>query len=373
MCPTNQSKVKEVYLVVKKMFDGLKLKCKFGCEVPLLSYNKHIEQCSEDVTNNPIPCWNCGNTTKLNEMKVKDESQLTKYKKEIDLIKNDKKEYVITKEEEISKLNIQINKYECKLKELELSYDKEIKEITCKFEKEISSYKNELHELKIKNNELNELIELVKLKNKSSCLDLIKNGDKIPLDLNIIDIIDKISKIDTSFDSKNNKNNIFKFSNNNKNLLKISKNECWNGIFCVDKIIINEGIFEFSIQINFCESYADIAIGFAIMDSNTNNSSLCNSKNSWMCNLQSGKFCNGGKYKDYFWNNKLIKPTINDIISICFDTKEFQLYMKINGKTQSKKYSMSLSEQQKNSICGLGKLYPCIDMYNINDQIQLIS
>ena len=85
-----------------------------------------------------------------------------------------------------------------------------------------------------------------------------------------------------------------------------------------------------------------------------------------MCNIHSGKFCNGGKYKDYFWNNKLIKPITGDIVSICFDTNEMQLYMKINGKTQSKHFTMFINDTQKNN------LYPCLDMYNINDQIQLI-
>ena len=138
-CPKVLGKIKDVYLVVKKMMDGLKLKCKYGCDVPLLSYNEHVEQCQKH-NHEQIKCWNCGKQSLIDDLKIKQEVEVLNLRHELETVKKVKKQYVKQKEVEI-----EIIKY---------NHETQIKEMSLNYEKELLISRNELKELKQKNLEL---------------------------------------------------------------------------------------------------------------------------------------------------------------------------------------------------------------------------
>jgi len=103
-CPKNQSTVININRTIKKNLDGLKLRCKYGCEVPFLSYEMHVRHSHKD----DIKCWNCEKISNKNSIKqVKEDNSKVKIK---ELIKT-----ITTKEEQILILN---NDLEQKNKEL---------------------------------------------------------------------------------------------------------------------------------------------------------------------------------------------------------------------------------------------------------------
>ena len=82
-CPLRceNSQVRELNRSLKKILDGLKLKCKYNCEVSLLSYNSHVKSCEE--SKKEVPCWNCGKKGPHEDLKVKSGEEYEKLKAEI--------------------------------------------------------------------------------------------------------------------------------------------------------------------------------------------------------------------------------------------------------------------------------------------------
>jgi hypothetical protein len=106
-------------------------------------------------------------------------------------------------------------------------------------------------------------------------------------------------------------------------------------------------------------------IGFALYGS-SNLQGLFNTSTSWMCYLKNGKFYNAGEGTKDFCYGDMLRPLQGDIISLCFDTQLDLLYVKVNGKVCSTTRKMDIDEKQKES------LYPCIDLYSVNDQVTII-
>lgn len=81
-CPMrcSNAKIKDINRSIKKLLDGLKLKCKYGCEVSLLSYMSHLKLCEN--SRKEVDCWNCGKKCKLTEMKLSNEVDYEQLKKE---------------------------------------------------------------------------------------------------------------------------------------------------------------------------------------------------------------------------------------------------------------------------------------------------
>ena len=82
-CPKN-SVVTAINKTKKSILDGLKLRCKYGCEVPLNSFQSHSIQCDE-IHKNFIKCWNCDQIA--DKTKFKQEKQEKQDNKVFDLIR----------------------------------------------------------------------------------------------------------------------------------------------------------------------------------------------------------------------------------------------------------------------------------------------
>ena len=80
-CPKQSANIIDIHRSTKKFLDGLKLKCKYGCEVSLLAYNAHVIQC-ENSHKDDTNCWNCGNPSKPSEMKEDKEENILNLIKE---------------------------------------------------------------------------------------------------------------------------------------------------------------------------------------------------------------------------------------------------------------------------------------------------
>ena len=73
-CDKNQVKIVELNRSLKKIFDGLKLKCKYDCEITLLEYESHTIKCED--SRREIDCFNCGKQCKVSEVKYKDQKYI---------------------------------------------------------------------------------------------------------------------------------------------------------------------------------------------------------------------------------------------------------------------------------------------------------
>lgn len=82
-CPTRcvNSKFKEITVSLRRFIECLKLKCKFGCEVSLISYKQHMVACIQE--NKKTNCWNCGQACKASDLKVKEELEYNDLKKKM--------------------------------------------------------------------------------------------------------------------------------------------------------------------------------------------------------------------------------------------------------------------------------------------------
>lgn len=89
--------LKEIQRFMKKILDGLKLKCKYGCEVSLLSYRNHLISCENE--RKILPCWNCGCEVKYTQMKVRSEDEYQK------LIEENEKLKKLCKEQDLININ----------------------------------------------------------------------------------------------------------------------------------------------------------------------------------------------------------------------------------------------------------------------------
>jgi len=154
-CSYPNFSIKDVHITKKKILDGLKLRCKYGCEVPLLSFYSHQIPCENN--NKEIRCWNCNHLTKQCELRVKVEKD---FNKQIELISK----YNESQKEKDQKINL----LEDKIEELEIEKYKD-KE---KYEVEISSYRDKLEKVDIDISDLRHDYEekLLKMKNDISVL-----------------------------------------------------------------------------------------------------------------------------------------------------------------------------------------------------------
>ena len=447
-CTYPNFNIKEVHITKKKILDGLKIRCKYGCEVPLLSYFTHITQC--EINNKEVNCWNCSQKCKMLNLKVKSENDYLKTGYDMDQYNYTKKDYeckISLLEDKIEELVIEKYKDEEKY-ELELNAQKERND---KLENEISDIrrisdentlkmKNEIGVLKYENSNLMEQLSLkdeekilcekenvelkiklteTKLENSkhkisnladkkvlyeekiSKYSNLIKKisdqlGEKENVDcienytkeleslkdqvININNSIEKNTvfrenlhkqdkfqytketKINTTF--INPKNDNFQFYNGNKTIKVVSGGKWdWLGFFCKDKII-NVGIQEFSIKIDTTKD-AYFLIGFAVAGTSTAKG-LHNTELSWMCDLYDGEFYNAGNHGNYFWEKNTVKLQTGDIISISLDTSLNQLTMKRNGAILGSSLNMKIKDGQNQ------KLFPCVDMRDVGDQITIV-
>ena len=69
-----KSSIKPISKSITRVIDGLKLKCKYGCEVPLLSFNSHSKSC--ELAHKQVLCFNCNRIANYSELKIKSEDEL---------------------------------------------------------------------------------------------------------------------------------------------------------------------------------------------------------------------------------------------------------------------------------------------------------
>ncbi len=106
-------------------------------------------------------------------------------------------------------------------------------------------------------------------------------------------------------------------------------------------------------------------VGYAVGGTNYTKG-IYSTESSWMCYLHGGRFYNAGNENDYFCSrNMIVRPLIGDTVSICINTKNYSIYVKINGKVIPTELKMNISDNQK------GNLYPCLDLARIGDQITI--
>ncbi len=110
-CPSRCKKIvlKEVPRLFKNMLDGLKLKCKNGCEVSLLDYNNHIQHCEGIKKDKEVKCWNCSSLVSVSKIVVTEEEYLS-LKKELEKKEKENEEIRANLKAEIHKRDIEISK-----------------------------------------------------------------------------------------------------------------------------------------------------------------------------------------------------------------------------------------------------------------------
>ena len=86
-CPKNKDALRQVNRYIKDNLDGLKFRCRYGCEIPMLSYDSHIKKCHDDHKDD-IKCWNCSNNSHPYTMKQVNEEDIHALKKEHEDTKN---------------------------------------------------------------------------------------------------------------------------------------------------------------------------------------------------------------------------------------------------------------------------------------------
>ena len=373
----------EVHRAMKKTLDGLKLKCKYGCEVPLLSYNSHIIQC-ELSHKDDINCWNCGNLTTTKKLVQENMEDMSFLKQELENLKNVNmanqelieenyrlKENLLVASSEIIKLKYEKTEEVMKEKEknrlLFIELDDFMKRIQSNYflvngnekienEKEIL---NKLLQEKVKNDEDIE-------KHKKSKLYNIKN------ELKTNDKNDNLNQMqifkENCFVPPTNPNILskFEFSNNNKSVKMITTSGYnWNGLICQEKVPRNSKTYEFTIRIDNINTYADIMIGFCVINTNGDNG-FRNTNTSWMCFLNNGLFFNAGDRDQFFAKSIIIKPKDMDIFSLCIELDTSLIYLKKNNQKISASLKMKINDLQKSM------LIPCIDMADAGDKITIL-
>ena len=80
-CNSQKYGIKEINKSLARTLDGLKLTCKYGCEVPLLSYNTHCYQC--ELSHKEVVCFNCKKNSMYSDLKYKSEEDIYMLKKVI--------------------------------------------------------------------------------------------------------------------------------------------------------------------------------------------------------------------------------------------------------------------------------------------------
>lgn len=156
----------------------------------------------------------------------------------------------------------------------------------------------------------------------------------------------------------------FFLSNGSKTIRKISGGNGWTG-FMSSVPIKNEGIQEFTIKVDNIDGNAYLTVGFAIFGTQ-GSSGYHTTNSSWMCYFGNGGFYNAGSLNSYFGHQSSLKPAKNDIISVCIDTSNHSIFIKLNGKVASSNRLMSIFDYQKEC------LFPCIDIYSQETQISIL-
>jgi len=170
-CKNNDISLTEINKSTKKILDKLKLRCKFGCELPFTSYSSHFDTCDKSKSDKELKCWNCNSNSYETRIRVKSEENLVNIKTEnlISKIKNT--------EDSIQTLDI-------KEKGLQLKEKLEIQTNKSFFDNQILSLEKALNEkITIKNtieklikefekgesiSELNDKIDKLKLQQENS-------------------------------------------------------------------------------------------------------------------------------------------------------------------------------------------------------------
>jgi len=333
LCPKKPDTVKEVCKLFSKVLNGIKLRCKYGCEVQLLDYRTHTIKCESD--NKPVVCFNCGKPSRNCEVIIKSEDEVMQIRQEIEFYKSEVQDKIDDSEKVIK----------------DIAKLKEVKEQTIKqSEEEIAKIKMEHQELAKDHANLRSSIE--KLANKTTIFNN-KSDYYFPIE----------TRIHAYF--VNTLNPDFKITNLNKTITKMSGDDYWYGFFCKDKVG-TQGTYEFSVKIDKINDIASIMVGFAVGGTSFSKG-LFSSDTSWMCYLHGGKFYNASDSDEYFCSrNMIVRPCCNDILSVCINTKTYVVYVKINGTKIPEEIKMNIADNQK------GNLYPCIDLAKIGDQITLL-
>ena len=103
-------------------------------------------------------------------------------------------------------------------------------------------------------------------------------------------------------------------------------------------------------------------LGFAV-GGKTKEGGLHAQSEKWMFSLNNGYYLNDNGAG---WFSTQIHVINGDTVSMCIDTQELYLYLKVNGKETGLRRKIDINEQQKQN------LYPCLDLNSPNDQISLI-
>ena len=356
-CPLNKCTIKEISRLMKNLMENTQLKCKFGCEVSLLSYPEHIIKC-ETNHKDDITCKYCGRNSQYLGLKNQNSNLL---KQNIDM-KIQILETNLKYEEEILR-----SKLELKLKKVE----------------EFNRVKKELDDLIIEYNftqlKTLEVVKSIKLKIEDLKQErsLLPNSDEIYYEediylsrrtnslfrSNILNSVPdmKEKKLKTSFVKTDNPN--IDFLNNNRTI-KL-KQYGWIGIMCDEKVGSN-GAFEIDFRIDNTNYFGYIILGFAVAGTDSSNGFYTTNK-CWMFDLRDGYLFNndGSDCNCYLITG--CKPKNGDIISLCIDMDLDEIYIKFNGILYSYRKKMRNFDSAKKE-----NLYPCVDFYSQNDQISLM-
>ena len=152
--------------------------------------------------------------------------------------------------------------------------------------------------------------------------------------------------------------NEFKCSNNNKTIKKITNGE-FKGVYLKNRVVFNDTINEFHFKLYSPFSSFFFNLGFAISGLNQD-TGLSTKKQTWYFSLFNGNFFNNNVVKEYDCNVFLCLQN-NNIITLCFDTKNNVVFLKLNGKDYLEKHKIELESYQQS------KLYPFLDLRNNGD------
>ena len=367
-CQTSKCSIIPISRLMKNLMENTQLKCKYGCEVSLLSYPEHRIKC-EFIHKDDVNCKYCGKNSDVLKLK----SSNTQLMKENINMKIEALELNLRFEEEIlrSKLEMKLIKVE------EFNrVKKELDDVTIEYNFTQLKILEVMKGIKLKIDELKQERELfvgngddLNFPSLQTLQHFQKNGNDL-FDIHGINGIDSVTevleskekKIVTRF-RKTNDNPSVEFTNDNKTI-KL-KQYGWVGIICDEKVG-EHGAYEIDFKIDSTNYFGYIILGFATGGTELNNGFYTTNK-CWMFDLRDGYLFNNDASDSNCYLIPGCKPKSGDVISLCIDVDLEAIYIKFNGVIYSYKKKMKNLDSFKKQ-----NLYPCVDFYSYNDQISLI-